>query len=150
MSKALDTAALIRNRLLTAPAQGELPTSVDLTHTDVLIYRQTPIITEVATAVANATGCAIVITWEGFQVPDPNSRSPRLVHRYNVSVWSKPILDAGNRPADHVIESIILRMWHWVPGGGHSHGEAKVSNGDMVPHKSYLIYDCEILIPVSL
>jgi hypothetical protein len=150
MSAALDMADLIRNRILTAPAVGEIPTTVDLTHIDVIIDRQTPVISQINAAVAKASGTAIVIFWEGFQVPDPNTSRPRLALRYNIRVYSKQVIDGANRPADNVIESIVIRMWHWVPDGGHAHGEANVLNGDMVPDKSFLIYDCEVVIPAAL
>ncbi|MDP3850099.1 MAG: hypothetical protein Q8Q59_06335 [Luteolibacter sp.] len=150
MSKAIDMADLIRNRLLTRPAVGEMATSVDLTHIDVIIDRQVAVLSKVKEAVAKASGCAIVIVWTGFQVDDKNLGRPRLSHRYTITVWSKQVVDQGNRPADNVIESIVLRLWHWVPDGGHAFGEAEVINGDMVPDKSYLIYDCEVIIPTQL
>lgn len=150
MSAALDMADLIRNRILTAPAVGEIATTVDLTRIDVIIDRQTPVLSLINAAVAKATGTAIVIFWEGFQVPDQNTSRPRLAQRYNIRVYSKQVIAGANRPADNVIESIVNRMWHWIPLGGHAYGEAEVSNGDMVPDKSFLIYDCEVVIPVSL
>jgi hypothetical protein len=60
------------------------------------------------------------------------------------------VIDGENRPADNVMESMVNRLWHWVPDGGHAHGEAEVRNGDMVPDNQFLIYDCEVVIPVSL
>lgn len=150
MSAALDMADLIRNRILTAPAVGEIPTTVDLTHIDVIIDRQTPVLSLIKAAVAKASGTAILITWQGFQIPDENTTRPRLEQRYTIAVFSKQVIDGENRPADNVIESIVNRLWHWVPGGGHAHGEAVVRNGDMVPDKQFLIYDCEVVIPTSL
>lgn len=150
MSKALDMAGLIRTRLLTAPAVGEIPTLVDLTQIDVIIDRQTPVLSLINAAIAKATGTAIIITWQGFTVPDKNTSRPRLDQRYNIAVYSKQVIDGTNRPADNVIESIINRLWQWVPDGGHAHGEVAIQNGDMVPNKSYLIYDCEVVVPVSL
>jgi hypothetical protein len=150
MSSALDMADLIRNRILTAPAVGEIATTVNLTGIDVIIDRQKPVLSMIDSAVGKASGTAIVIFWEGFQVPDPNTSRPRLAQRYNIRVYSKQVIDGENRPADNVIESIVNRLWHWVPDGGHAFGEAEVLNGDMVPDKQYLIYDCEVLIPTSL
>lgn len=150
MSEALDMADLIRTRLRTAPTGSEIATAVDLTAVDVIIDRQTPVVSLINAAVAKAKGTAIVIFWEGFQVPDPNTTRPRLAQRYNIRVYSKQVVAGTTLPADDVIESIVARMWHWVPGGGHSHGEVEVINGDMVPDKSFLIYDCEVVVPVSL
>jgi hypothetical protein len=150
MSAALDMADLIRNRILTAPAVGEIATTVNLTGIEVIIDRQKPVLSMIESAVAKASGTAIVIFWEGFQVPDQNTTRPRLAQRYNIRVYSKQVIDGENRPADNVIESIVNRLWHWVPDGGHAYGEAEVINGDMVPDKSFLIYDCEVVIPVNL
>jgi hypothetical protein len=150
MSASLDMADLIRTRLLTAPTSSEMATSVDLTAMEVVIYRQTPIVSQITAAVAKASGGVILITWEGFRIPDGNTARPRLANRYNVSVWNKPIIDNNARPADEVMESILLRLWHWVPAGGHSHGEVEIRTGDMVPDKNFLIYDLEITIPTNL
>lgn len=151
MSTQSDMAELIRNRLLTPPAAGELPTLVDLTHTDVIIYRQQSLQAEIDRAVGPTSGCAIVIEWAGFRTIDGNASRPRLAERYNIAVWSLPVVDEGNRPAELVIKSIILRLWQWVPqAGGHAHAEAEVNNGGVAPSKNFLIYDCEVTIPVSL
>jgi hypothetical protein len=150
MSAALSLAEKIRSRLLTAPSGSELKTTVDLTQIDVIIDRQVPLVSKINEAIAKATGTAIVITWMGFQIPDKNTSRPRLEERFTISVWSKQIIDGINRPADHVIESIVLRLWHWVPDGGHAFGETVVTSGDMVPNASFLVYDCEIQIPITL
>lgn len=148
MSTAISTAELIRLRLLTPPGAGELPVSVNLQSIDVIVDTQKDIRAMIARAVGNATGCAIVITWQGFRIPDGNASRPRMEHRYSIAVYSVPIIDGGQRPADHVIESIVARLWHWVPDGGHAHGECQVQNGDMVPDSSYLVYDLEVTVPV--
>jgi hypothetical protein len=101
-------------------------------------------------AVAKASGTAIVILWQGFQIPDKNSGRPRLEQRYSVTVYSRQVIDGETRPADNIIESIVARLWHWVPDGGHSMGETSITGGDMVPDKSYLIYDCDVTIPTSI
>lgn len=151
MSKALDNAELIRTRLLTAPAVGEIPTSVDLTTLtdEIIIDRQKSILPTVRLAVAKAGGTAISILWLGGRVADANARTPRIEHRYTVTVWSKPIIAGGNLPADDVVESAINRLWHWRPQGGHAFGEARPENVGMVPDKSFLIYDFEVVIPIS-
>ena len=150
MSTPTDMADLIRARLLTAPAGGELATLVDLTHIEVIVYRQQSIDASVKAAVGKASGCAITIEWAGFKTLQPNASRPRLGETYNISVWSKPVIDAGQRPAELVLKSIILRMWHWLPNGGHVFGEAVPENGGVTPSKSYLVYDCEVTIPLSL
>ena len=150
MSTPTDLADLIRARLLTAPAVGEIATLVDLTHIDVIVYKQQSLDATVNAAVGKASGCAITIEWEGFQTPDDAAETPWLIHRYTLRVWSTPVIDAGNRPAELVLKSIVNRLWLWVPRGGHRMLAAKLRNGGVVPSKSFLIYDCEVEIPDSL
>jgi hypothetical protein len=151
MSRALDIADLIRTRLLTAPVEGELPTPLDITGVDVIVDRQKDILTEVTKAVSKAKGTAIVILFEGFKTGDEDASRPELEHTYNVCVWSRPIIAGAALPADEVLESVILRLWQWIPEGGpHHHREAQVTNGGLVPDRKFLKYDCEVMIPAGL
>jgi hypothetical protein len=150
MSGALHLATHLRERLLTAPSGAESATPADLTRLDVIIDRQTPVLSLIQKAIAKTAGCAIVIVWGGFTVGDPNTSSPRLTQRYILTVWSRQVMDPGNRPADSVVESIIRRLWHWIPEGSHASGEARVTSGSMVPDETYLVYDLEVLIPCVL
>jgi hypothetical protein len=149
MSLQLAIAEMIRLRLLTAPTATELPTPLSLAGLDIIVDRQKNILSDVTKAVAKAKGTAVVILWEGFQTVDKNSARPRLAHSYNISVWSKPVLAGVNLAADDVMESIIARLWHWKPTGGHAFSEADVRNGGLVPDSKFLKYDCEVVIPVS-
>lgn len=146
----VDMGELIRARLLTRPAVDELATLVDLTRCEVIVFQQHSLDPKVKAAVGKAEGCAIVIEYAGFRLADKNAGRPKIQETYNIAVWSKPIIDAGNLPADLVRKSIILRMWHWRPVGGHAFGEAVPSDGGISPSKNYLIYDCDVTIPVTL
>ncbi len=148
MSGAIKIAKLIRERLLTTPAAGELPTSVDLTKVDVIIDRQVAILSLVEAAVAKVSGCAVVILWQGFQIPDRHTSRPRMAHRFTLTVWSQQVIDDGHRPADLVVESLAARLWQWTPvAGDHAYGELQVGGGDMVPDRSYLVYELEVIAP---
>ncbi len=151
MSNSFNNAELIRTRLITAPTAGELETILDLTALAdaVLVERQKNILPTVQVAVAKTTGTAITIRWEGWTVADANARRPRLAHRYVVTVWSKPVIAGDELAADDVIESALARLWHWVPAGHHAFGEAQPGNGGLVPDRSFLIYDFEVVIPIS-
>lgn len=150
MSKALDHADLIATRLAAAPAAGELATTIDITAVDIIIDRQKNILSEVSKSVAKASGTAIVILWQGFVTIDKHASSPRLAHRYNISVYSKPVIAGAALLADDVMESVIQRLWQWIPAGAHAYGEATVENGGLMPDRSFLVYDCEVIIPASL
>ena len=147
-SKTMATAALIVTRLKTAPATGEIATPLDITGVPMLVYEQKAIASRINAAVDKTTGAAIVITWEGFAVTDKNAARPLLAHRYNVCIWSLPIIDAGAYPADQILESVVNRLWQWVPGGGHAHGEVEVKDGGIVPDAKFLKIDCEVVIPI--
>lgn len=152
MSKAITVAEAIRTRLLTAPASNEIPTLVNLTAlgaAGIIVDRQKEVLELVSTAVGKAVGTAIVILWDGHSVANENTGKPRMNYSYTLQVWSRPKLASGAFPADDVMESIIARMWQWIPSGGHSHHEVKIRPGGMVPNKSYLIYDLGVLVPVS-
>jgi hypothetical protein len=150
MSNFLDTADVIKTRLLTAPAGAELPTPIDLTGLTVLVDRQKNILSDVAKAVGKVRGTAIVILWEGWTTLDRHTSRPRLGSQYNLTVWSKPVIAGDDLPADEVMASVIRRLWHWVPGGGHAHGECELRGGSLMPNKSYLVYDCEVVVPIDL
>jgi hypothetical protein len=150
MSKALDIADLLRTRLITAPSTGELATPQDITAVPVIVDRQKDILSSVSVAVGKTSGCAITILWRGFAAVDDNSHRPAVENAYVINVWSKPVIAGGNLTADDVMQSVLLRLWHWVPGGGHSNRECRVKNGGLVPHKSFLIYDCEVTIPALI
>lgn len=149
MSLQLAIAEMIRLRLLTAPTATELATPLALAGLDIIVDRQKNILSDVTKAVAKAKGTAVVILWEGFTTADKNSARPRLAHSYNITVWSKPILAGANLAADDVMESIIARLWHWRPSGGHAFSEVEVRNGGLVPDAKFLKYDLEVVIPVS-
>lgn len=151
MSKAFDNAELIRTRLLTAPTVREIPTVVDLTGMtdEIIVERQKSIMPGVKIAVAKAKGTAITIRWDGWTVAEKNATTPRLAHRYVVMVWSKPVIAGEELAADDVVESAINRLWHWVPTGHHAFGEAQPGGGGLVPDGKFLIYDFEVVIPIS-
>ena len=152
MSKAADIADLIRTRLITAPAVGEIETPVDLTDLpadSVIVDKQKDILTMASKAVAKAKGTAIVILWDGHAIADKNAKRPRMDLSFTVSVWSRPVISGGVLAADDVMESIINRLWQWVPQGGHPNNEVVIRPGGLVPHKSFLIYDCGVIVPAS-
>lgn len=152
MSKASDIAELIRTRLLTAPAEGEIETLVplhELGTNGIIVDRQKNIRSLAAKAVDKTRGTAIVILWNDHAVADKNAKRPRMIYGYNIAVWSKPVIAGAAWKADDVIASIINRMWQWVPGGGHQYNEVEIRPGGMVPDETFLIYDCGLLAPAS-
>ena len=150
MSDFLDLADSIKTRLQTAAATGERATEIDLTDIEVIVDRQKDLVTSLAKAMAKSGGTAIIILWQGFQPDDETSGSPRLVSRYTISATCKPIRKPSDLNADDVMQSIIQRLWRWVPGGGHCFGAAKGFRGGLIPDTKYLVYDCEVSFPILL
>jgi len=150
MSKALDHADLMAARISSAPAAGEEPTTIDITHVPCVVDRQKDILSVINEAVARDSGIAIVILWQGFTTLDQDSPNPRIANRYTVTVYSQPVIAGANLPADNVMESVIQRLLGWVPAGNHYNDRAQINNGGMMPDRSLLIYDCEVTIPSSL
>jgi hypothetical protein len=147
MSAALTTAALIRTRLITAPAVGEQATSVDLTAVEMVVYEQTDLEAEVNRAVAKGSGAAVVIAWSGFDVPDKNTSKPRLGHRFTLGVFGRHKLATAAKPADGIVESIVTRLWQWVPSGVHTHGMVEITGCELSPDETFLIYNLTVTVP---
>lgn len=150
MSAALDIADLIATRLATAPATGELATVLDITDLPIIVDRQKNIVSEISKAVGKAGGTAITILWQGFSPTEKNTTRPRLAQRYTLTVWSKPVLAGADMAADDVMQSVITRLWRWIPDGGHCFAAAEVTRGGLLPDAKYLVYDCEISIPIII
>ena len=151
MSKALDTAELIRTRLLTAPTGSELAVTVPIVDVAVIVDRQKNIVSDVAKAVSKASGTAIVILYDGFRSVDENASSPRIEQRFTVTIYSKPVIAGDNLKADDVMESVIKRLHHWRPvEASPVYDEMRVSGGDLVANASFLTYTLDVTARTSL
>lgn len=150
MSISLDHAVSIQNRLASAPAAGELTTAVDITGVPSNVDRYGLILGDIQAAVQKAVGTFISIRWEGWTTLDENASRPRLACRYTIFVWSRTVRDPASLSPDDVMEAIMRRLWQWRPDGQTVLGEAKVGSGGIVPDKSFLVYDCEVIIPTSI
>lgn len=140
MSSALDIADAIKTRL-----EG----SAGLAGIEILVDRQKDIAATVALKVGKLGNC-VVILWQGHAVRDADASGPALDLNYTVSVYSRPVLAPNATPADEIMQAVIQRLWHWVPETVHSHGEARIGGGGLVPDGKFLIYDCDVTVPVFL
>lgn len=140
----------IRERILAAPTGMELATPLDITGVEVVVVRQNEIYGKIQAATAKTSGTAITIMSEGFQSLHKDHRRPRLAQTYNICVWSRPIIAGNALLAESVMESIICRLWRWMPAGSYVFGEAEVRNGGLVPDTKFLRIDCEVVIPLAL
>lgn len=161
MSKIKDIAGMIRTRLLTAPAAGEIATLVDLTELyqpnadpqlavdAIIIDGQKDNAAKVKKVIAKRRGTAILITWTDHAVKDKNSQRPRMLYGYTVEIWSKPIIAGDEWEADAVLESVINRLWQWKPYGGGPSSEVEIRPGGLVPDRTYLVHDLGALVPAT-
>lgn len=151
MSEFYKIAEIVRERFLTAPAAGELATPLDITDgIDILVLEEGDTTSKVAQAVAKARGAAIEIQWIGWRVADKNAHRPRLDAVYNIYVFSRLIITGEALRADDVVQSVLLRLWHWIPRGAHAFGEVRPGGGDLTRGKKYMAYDFDLTIPVNL
>lgn len=147
MSAFINNAEAIRTRLITAPAVGEPETAVDLTDIEVIVDRQKDVPNRVALAIGKSQGVVISILFSGFVNAEPNAARPRLGNAYSITVWSRPVLEEGDLPADDVVEAAIVRLWQWVPEHYHVFGECVIRDGGIVPDPKWLKYEFEVVIP---
>jgi hypothetical protein len=144
MSKALDIAEQIKGRLEADFARTDAP--VSLVGLDVVVDKQKDILAEVNKAVKKATGALVSILWTGFGRDPERGR----VYRYTIFVWSRPIMNAGNKPADDITERIDESLNFWVPpaasASGHTHYEMRGTGAELLPDKSYLLYEMQFTV----
>jgi len=150
MSASINLALLIQTRLATAPVAGELSTPVDITAIPSNVDRTGNILGDVQAGVQKSSGTFISIRWDGWVMLDANASKPRLANHYTVYVWARTVRDPAALAPEDVIEAVMRRLWQWRPDGQTVRGEAQVGNGGIVPDKSYLVYDCEVVIPASI
>lgn len=153
MSLELDDAEVIRTRLMTAPnpALKELAVELDITAIDPVIDRQKDISTKIKAMVQKAGGISIVIEVDDYQnFTSGGGGVPRADLGYTLRVYGKDIIDQGQHPVTQVMKSVIRRLWHWTPRGGHSHGEVSIRGGGRIPHASMTIFELNFTIPTNL
>ena len=138
-------ALLIKARLEAWPALEDVPVVIDL---------QKDITSEIGTAQAKATGCAITIFYEGDRDLTENLNPPRVTARYSVKCYGLPVVEDVNAdwiPAETAKAEVMKALHHWVPtDDNHNATECKVQPGDLVPDRDFLIYEVPVEVPVQL
>lgn len=144
MSKALTIAEQMKGRLDADFARTDV--SVSLVGLDVVVDKQKDILAEINKAVKKATGAVVTILWTGFG----RNREQGRIYRYTVHVYVKPIMNAGNKPADDIVERIDEALNFWVPpaasASGHTHYELQGSGAELLPDKNFLIYEMQFTV----
>jgi hypothetical protein len=135
MSKHLDIADEIKVRL------DESFADTPLEGVTVVVDRQKDILTEITKNVAKVTGCVVTVLWTGFSRTATGERRGN----YMLRVYSRPILLAGNLPADDLVEKIDEVLNEWIPASSspnqHCHYKMVGEGADMAPDKNFLLYE---------
>lgn len=141
MSRVIDIADAIKDRLA---AQAALAT------VEIVVDRQKDLVAKLQKLVGKTKGTLITILWEGFVVPDIQASGPRIVSRYVVRAWSRPVI-SDDVPADVLVTTLVKALHHWQPEAGvHNFGEMFVTDGDFVPDDKHLIYEVSVECALTL
>lgn len=155
MSKISKIAEKIVERLGSARTETELSTPIDISGIPVIFDRQTDIRSKVDRKMEEASGAVLTLLYQGWRIEDENASRPRVMQIYTLELHARYILlqddiNGGAKWADDVIESVILRLWHWRPELDHVYGECKPGDGDMLPDQRRLSYSCNVEVPTFL
>jgi hypothetical protein len=142
MSKFYDTAQALATHLSTVPS---------LKHVPVMVDRQQELSSELRKAIGKQSGCLAVVTWAGAKNEDLSSDGPNFTTTYTVHLFSKPVIRAGEIPADDVMQAIAtaLHDYRVKPTDPYS-ARLVVTDIDPVPHEELLIYQLTLTTPNQL
>lgn len=104
----------------------------------IIVERQQDVPSLVASAIAKHSSGqgALVVTWAGGTVPDPDYSPPRLLSSFNVTLFSKPVIRSGQRTAEEIIEATMRAIHRWSPtadGADTCYEEAVTTGVNLVP-----------------
>ena len=117
----------------------------------IVVDRQKDIVSDLRKIIAKQTGNLALITWTGAPNEDKSADGPHFRASYTVTLFSAPVIRAGETPADDIIELIAASLHDYRPTGNfHDRlvvdGITPVTTVDM-PH---LIYRIDISTPSQL
>jgi hypothetical protein len=114
-----------------------------------VVSRQKDLASTLQAKVLKAGGAAIVIQFEGFSNPSANSPvHPTVTRRYTATIYTKPIMREGETPADDIVEFVASKLHDWeITADTADAAEVRMTGGDVIPDRNYLIYqlDLEVL-----
>ena len=142
MSKFYDTADSMVSHLATIEALEGVIFVVD---------RQKDIASELRKVIGKQSGCLAVIAWTGSANDDKAADGPALANTYTITLFSKPVIRAGETPADDIIEAIAEAL-HDHRLGEHDHFADRlvVTGIDPIPTDELLIYQIKLSTPSQL
>lgn len=142
MSKFYDTADLIVTHLKTVSA---------LSSVDIVADRQMDIAAELRKAIAKQIGGLAVVTWIGSPNEDLSADGPRFLSKFTVTLFTKPVLRAGDTPADDMAEAIATALHDYRFAANSHYSSRLVCTGiDPIQADELLAYRINLSTPIQL
>lgn len=142
MSQFLDIADDIKTRLDFVFTDVAEAYAVDLAGVTVIVDRQKEISSEVNKSVGKTSGACVVILFTGY---DRERATGEKKANYSVMIYTRPVLTAGGKLADDIIERIDTALNYWQPasasGGGHTFYDLDGDGANLIPDRNFLVYE---------
>ena len=109
----------------------------------VVVDKQAELANKVREKLNMAAGLSVVVGFAGADVPKAEARGPRLLARYNVALFAKPILERGQHPANVVLVKLLRAMHHWEhdeQSPTRLHTRLEVQGVDLVTSQKWFSY----------
>lgn len=125
---------------------SRLNAQIPLTGVTAIAARQKDLSTDLSIKVLKAGGACIVVQFEGFTNPSAiASGAVNVTRRYTASIYTRPIMNDGEISADDVVEFVAAKLHNWELDEDRTSGaEIMVTSCDVIPDKTYLIYQLDI------
>ena len=75
-----------------------------------IVDRQKDVISELTTNINKQAGALGIITWTGGRNIDESADGPAIESTFTVTLFTKPVLRAGQQPADDLVQLIACTL----------------------------------------
>jgi hypothetical protein len=116
----------------------------------VIVGRQKDLESEINEAVAKATGAAIMISLEGWNVIIPDSSDCHLNAEFSLSIWTTPVLYPGATEESVILGLLISAMQRYTPDPEDCDARWVTSSGAHVQHPDHRVYEFPATYELSL
>jgi hypothetical protein len=117
----------------------------------IVVDRQKDIVSDLRKIIAKQTGNLALITWTGAPNEDKTADGPTFRASYTVTLFSAPLIRAGETPADDIVELIAASLHDYRPTGNfHDRIVVDGITPVTVEELPHLIYRIDISTPSQL
>ena len=149
MSQFLNIADEIKTRLDAVFTDAAHAYAVNLAGVTVIVDRQKDISSEVNKAVGKSSGACVTILFTGH---DRQPKSDERVANYVLTIYSRPVMLAGAKAADDIIDRIDAALNYWQPasasGGHHSFYDLDGDGSNLIPDRNFLVYEMNFKLKI--